>query len=315
MVSSLLSRRKLAAIALAGALALAPQLADAKMGGGGSFGSRGSFTYRPPPVTNTAPRTASPFDRSITPSPNQSLLRPNVSTTGNRGLFGGAFGRGLLGGLIGAGLFGLLTGNGFFGGIGSLMSLIGLMLQIGLIFLVGRWLLRRMGVLAPASAAYGGGSGFQPPPSMAPSFGQSPPTITPLAIQPADYQTFERLLHDVQAAYTDEDKTRLFRLTTPEVAGYLGAEIDANASHGQTNRLTGVQLLQGDLAEAWREGPVDYASVAMRFANIDVMVDRATGRVLSGDPRMPAESTEVWTFRRPANAGPSAWTLSAVQQA
>ncbi len=315
MVSSFLSRRKLAAVMLAGALVFAPHLADAKMGGGGSFGSRGSLTYRPPPITNTAPRTASPFDRTIIPSPNQSILRPDVRNAGNRGFFGGGFGRGLVGGLIGAGLFGLLTGNGFFGGIGSLMSLVGLMLQIGLIFLVGRWLLRRMGVLAPAGAAYGSGPHPQPPPGMGSGFGSAPPQIAPLAIQPADYQTFERLLHDVQSAYTDEDKTRLFRLTTPEVAGYLGAEIDANAAHGQTNKLTGVHLLQGDLSEAWREGPVDYATVAMRFANVDVMVDRSTGRVLSGNPNVPTESTEVWTFRRPANAGPSAWTLSAVQQA
>jgi len=36
-----------------------------------------------------------------------------------------------------------------------------------------------------------------------------------------------------------------------------------------------VKLLRGDLAEAWREGNADYATVAMNFALKDSMVERA----------------------------------------
>ena len=52
------------------------------------------------------------------------------------------------------------------------------------------------------------------------------------------------------------------------------------------------------------------ATVAMRFALTDSMVDRATGRVVEGGH--PDEVTEVWTFVR-ARGG--AWILSAIQQA
>ena len=38
---------------------------------------------------------------------------------------------------------------------------------------------------------------------------------------------------------------------------------------------------QGDLAEAWREGETDYATVAMRFAMKEVTIDKATGRIVS----------------------------------
>ena len=69
--------------------------------------------------------------------------------------------------------------------------------------------------------------------------------------------------------------------------------------------------MQGDLAEAWREGGADYATVAMRFEIIDTMVERTTGRIVAGDPAKPELVTEVWTFRRPTGG---AWQLSAIQQ-
>jgi predicted lipid-binding transport protein (Tim44 family) len=76
-----------------------------------------------------------------------------------------------------------------------------------------------------------------------------------------------------------------------------------------------VKLLQGDLSEAWRKGGSEYATVAMRFSMIDATLDRATGRVVSGDHTLPAEAMEVWTFRRDDRALADGWQLSAIQQA
>ena len=74
--------------------------------------------------------------------------------------------------------------------------------------------------------------------------------------------------------------------------------------------MTNVKLLQGDLAESWREGETDYATVAMRFALTDKTVDRNTGAIVAGSEQ-PGEVTEVWTFaRRPGGT----WELSAIQQ-
>ena len=72
-----------------------------------------------------------------------------------------------------------------------------------------------------------------------------------------------------------------------------------------------MKLLQGDLAEAWREGPTDYATLGLRFALVDKTVDRATGRVVEGS-ETPTEATEVWTFQRRSGGN---WELSAIQQA
>ena len=70
-----------------------------------------------------------------------------------------------------------------------------------------------------------------------------------------------------------------------------------------------MKLLQGDLAEAWREGNADYATVVMKFALNDIMVDRASGRTVEGGDR--AEVTELWTFMRARGGN---WPLSAIQQ-
>lgn len=129
-------------IVLAALIALAvvftPGLADARLGGGGSFGSRGGMTWSAPPATRTAPNSGAPMQRSITPN--------NPSPGYGSGGFGfgarSGFMSGLLGGLIGAGIGGLLLGHGFFGGMLGFGGFLGFLLQIFLIVVVVRWLIR-----------------------------------------------------------------------------------------------------------------------------------------------------------------------------
>jgi predicted lipid-binding transport protein (Tim44 family) len=133
-----------------------------------------------------------------------------------------------------------------------------------------------------------------------------------LGIGGADYNAFERALQEVQGAYARQDVAALWDVATPEVAGYIQEELNENARNGVVDIVKDVRLLQGDLAEAWREGSTDYATVAMRFSAVEATVEKATGRVVSGDPSRPTEVTELWTFRRDAGGS---WKLSAIQQA
>jgi predicted lipid-binding transport protein (Tim44 family) len=125
---------------------------------------------------------------------------------------------------------------------------------------------------------------------------------------PADFDAFERILSQVQTAYGAEDIGRLRNLVTPEMLSYFMEDLNANASRGVVNRISDVKLLQGDAAEAWREGATEYCTVAVRYSLNDEIVDRTSGRVLEGGPD---EATEVWTFMR-ANGGN--WIVSAIQQ-
>src|ERR1700684_1339771 len=123
-------------LSLALPLMLAISSADARIGGGGSSGSRGARTFSAPPSTSTAPGTAQPFNRTFTQPGSPGLGTPAGGGFFNRpgmGLFGG-----LAAGFLGAGLLGMLFGGGMFGGIGGFSSIIGLVLQIGLIVLLVR---------------------------------------------------------------------------------------------------------------------------------------------------------------------------------
>ena len=324
----MLSRRKspiILAALLATLLAFAPSFVEAKMGGsfGGGFGSRGSRTYSPPPATNTAPSQAAPIQRSVTPSaPQQGLGAPSAQPRPGfapSGGFGRSFMGGLAGGLIGAGLFGLLTGHGFFGGIDGFGSILGFLFQIALLAFLARlafqWWQGRQTAAAGLGPRQGGNLfGFDP----RAGFGGGAPQRArsePIQLSAADFPAFERLLGATQDAYSREDMDALSRLATPEIVGYLNEELNERRRQGVINKISGVKLLQGDLSEAWREGGDEYATVAMRFALNDVTEDRATGKVISGDPTTPTQSTQVWTFRRPAGAPPEAWKLSAMQEA
>src|SRR5205814_10683261 len=123
-----------------------------------------------------------------------------------------------------------------------------------------------------------------------------PPIGDHLTTAKSDYDAFERLLGDIQAAYSTEDLSALRAKVTPEMLSYLSEQLAGNASRGLINRVTDVHLLQGDLAEAWREGGTDYATVAMKFALKDSMVERASSRIVEGGER--SEVTELWTFLR-----------------
>lgn len=310
----------IAIAAIATALVVtAADYADARAGRSSSIGSRGTRTYSTPAPTQTAPSTAAPIQRSVT-QPGQLGAGSAAQTAARPGLFGGGLLGGLAAGFIGAGLFGLLFGHGLFGGMAGFASIIGLILQIALIVVVARlafaWWQRRN---APAYAAaapgaapggreahafnrMGGGLGGM--------FGANKPAGEPLAIEKDDYDAFERLLGEVQAAYSAEDLNGLRRLVTPEMLSYFSEDLADNASRGVVNQVTDVKLLQGDLAEAWREGSTEYATVAMRFALTDRMVDRASGRTVEGGT--PSEATELWTFMRSRGGS---WLLSAIQQA
>jgi len=192
-------------------------------------------------------------------------------------------------------------------------SIIGLLLQVILVVIVARLIFawwQRRNISAPAYAAAHPAAGH--------SFGglggmsggaNAPPAGEHLTIAKSDYDAFERLLDDIQTAYSTEDLSALRAKVTPEMLSYFSEQLAGNASRGLINRVTDVKLLKGDLAEAWREGITDYSTVAMNFALNDSMVERASGRTVEGGEQ--SDVTELWTFMRARGGN---WLLSAIQQ-
>jgi predicted lipid-binding transport protein (Tim44 family) len=312
---------------LAFAVALAFVAVEADAAPKINAGSRGDRTFQAPRPTATAPNAARPIERTMT-QPVQpgaaSAARPATPAAP-----GGFFNRpGLLGGLaagfLGAGLFGMLFGHGMMGGLGGMASFLGLFLQIGIVALIAmvawRWWQRR----SQPAPAFAGGPALREatsngPPHPRTNFGgfsgfggatAAPVSDVPIEVRPEDFDAFERILGEVQTAYGAEDLGALRARMTPEMLSYYSEEMAKNSSRGVVNHLSDVKLLQGDVAEAWREGDDDYATVAMRYSMVDRTLDRASGRMVEG-ATSPQESTELWTFRRTRGGH---WVLSAVQQ-
>ncbi|MDL2405862.1 Tim44 domain-containing protein [Rhizobium calliandrae] len=295
--------------------------ANARRAGGFSgFGSRGTRTFDAPAITRTAPTQAAPIDRTMTPRTQpQTATQPPINTQQRPGLFNG-FGGSMIGGLIAGGLLGMLIGHGFGGGFGFL----GMLLQVVLIFLAIRFAIQffanrqQTRYAAPGSNASYNANASQRPSFSIPPIGGGTATAAPktrqandeIGLSQADLDRFEQLLTEIQSAYGSEDYATLRRLATPEAMSYLAEELGENATKGVRNSVTNVRLLQGDIAEAWREGGAEYATLAMRYSSIDALVDRTTGRLVDGDDRNASETTEIWTFvRKPG----SDWKLSAIQ--
>jgi predicted lipid-binding transport protein (Tim44 family) len=301
-------------IVAAASLALLADLADARVGGGRSVGSRGAKTFQAPPATNTAPKPAAPIERSMT-QPGKSTTAQNVQPAAGAATQASRFGgwKGLLlGGLIGAGLASMF-------GFGALANVLGFLLQIaligGIIYLAVLFFRSRRAqpALATATAAAGQAPRNANYRDAATALGGGGGSA--LTIGPDDFDAFERLLGEVQTAYGRNDLEALGDRTTPEMLSYFAQELDADTKKGVRNEVSQAKLLQGDLAEAWREADGEYASVAMRYSIIDATVEAASGRVVSGSTTAPQEVTEVWTFRRPGNGTAHQWELSAIQQA
>jgi predicted lipid-binding transport protein (Tim44 family) len=348
MIMSAKSCRSRALSALAIGLVLSTVAAgSAEARRGGSFGSRGYRTYSAPRSSFTAPQAVGPVQRSMT-NPYQAPYQPGLRQPGGvypgpgynygyrpQGGFLNRWGGPILGGFLGAGLFGMLFGHhfgGWGGGFGG--GLIALILQLALIALAVGFVMRlfrrnRPGYAPPFAERepfnmggpqpgfFGGPQSFNDPPSyQATPVGSKWGPGDEIGLTQADFDSFERLLTDVQAAVSREDYDALRQHATPEVMSYLTEELAQNAAAGRRNEVRDVRLVAGDLSEAWSEENRDYATVAMRYSSIDVMRDRRDGRVVEG-VEAPTETTELWTFVRERSSpwGGGVWKLSAIQDA
>ena len=222
---------------------------------------------------------------------------------------------GLAAGFLGAGLLGMLFGGGMFGGLGGLSSIFGLILQIGLILSWCGWQCRGgSAATRPAYADAGAGAersrraGELPHRDPALAWARA---ARRLKFVPADYEAFERLLGEIQAAWSNEDVAKLHTLATPEMVSYFTAgprrptrratsstRSPASSCCRATLRKPGVKAKP--ITPAWRCG--SRWSTRRSIAPAAGWSKAASSR---------SEATEVWTFLRPRGGN---WELSAIQQ-
>lgn len=311
-----LNWRTLLVLLFSVSLGLAPAVAEARAGSSygsrpSSMGSRGLRTYQGD--------NAQPLSRSMTPyqqTPTTSGPAPYTSFPAYGG--GSFFQRhpfltGLAGGFLGSWLFGhsgyAADGTPAGSAMGTLLELliIGLLIYLAFRFFRGRTFSMAGPAGAPFSIPRSAGAAAS---SGRPARGRD------INLSDSDLGAFQSLHAAIQEAWSAGDLGRLRRLMTPEMLSYFSEELTRNSSQGVQNIVTDVQLLKGELSESWEEGDLQYATAYMRWRAIDYVarLGRSPGdpeSVVSGNPRVPVEAEEVWTFVRRRSGN---WLLSAIQQ-
>ncbi len=143
-----------------------------------------------------------------------------------------------------------------------------------------------------------------------------PATDHAYAVTTEDKAAFQQLLIDIQSAWSAQDVAALQRCVTPEMLSYFSTALAEDHSRGVLNRVEGVELLKGDVREAWSEDNRDYATVDLRWNARDYTVSTTIprgepGYLIEGSEGTSTESCEVWTFMRVQDGR---WLLSAIQQ-
>jgi predicted lipid-binding transport protein (Tim44 family) len=191
-------------------------------------------------------------------------------------------------------------------------SMFGLLLQLaiigGLIWLAIR-LFRGGSLFAGAGAGAGGGTGY--PRSVGAMAAPAARDPVEIPVSEADYNEWSTLLAGIQDAWSQGDLAKMRRYVTPEMLGYFNEQLSDQASRGVQNKIEDVQLLKGDVEEAWAEDNFEYVSARLRWTARDYTVRIDDGRVVEGDANRPSEASEVWTFVRSRGGR---WLLSAIQQ-
>jgi len=137
-----------------------------------------------------------------------------------------------------------------------------------------------------------------------------------IAVSATDQAAFEAILKAVQDAWSKGDLRTLSHYVTPEMLGFFRDNLATYESQGVANHVEQVELINGDVREAWDEGDRHYATCLLHWRALDYTVRRDcnpgdSGWLVEGDPQHPNEAQEIWTFvRRPDGH----WLLSAIEQ-
>ena len=280
--------------------------------------SRGSQTY--------SGSGAAPIQRSVTPQTGPSAPYGAAPGTGGYGYGGYGYGHPFLTGLFG-GFFGSWIGSmlfphwgmgygvgGMFGSVFSWLFVLGLIWFLFRMFASRRGLGMGYGGAGMMGSGLYGGSGMSPP--NAGYAAASAPRLATIGVAQNDYQEFEAILQGVQTAWSNGDLSALRHFMTPEMLSYFSEQLAENESQGVVNKVENVELIKGEVREAWDEGRLHYATALMHWRARDYTVksggnSRDGELIVGGDAQHPTEASEMWTFARSPGGR---WLLSAIQQ-
>ncbi len=246
----------------------------------------------------------------------------------SRGIFSGIGGM-VFGGILGAMLFRSLgfAGNPEWGKEGfAFGDLFLLMILLALIFFVFKHFRKRpaMSLSADGPASFSGpGVAYSSFPAGTPP--SAPALQAPLlpalqhirntdpAFNESDFLTFaEETFKRIQQSWGKRDWNGMRHLLSPEMSVLFQRDIDRLLTEKRINRIENIEIQGAEISDALQDRGEDLITVKMAVHLNDYTVDEQTAQVLSGDPQVPVEFTESWTFSR--SIGERNWVLAGISQ-
>jgi predicted lipid-binding transport protein (Tim44 family) len=205
-----------------------------------------------------------------------------------------------------AGFGGMASGGGFF--INLIMMVLGAFAVMALV----RFFTKRSACAAPSGF---GNSNFSAGQDNFSNHSQIP--AVNISVSNEDKNKFQYLLVDVQKAWSNQDIEALRRLTTPEMLQYFSESLRQNTSQGIANKVEDIDVTTLEIAEAWKEGEMEYATAIIEWSSYDYMINlnkkpNDPDYIVEGGDRNLVMATEAWTFARYGSQGN--WILSAIAQ-
>ena len=131
------------------------------------------------------------------------------------------------------------------------------------------------------------------------------------AFDPEEFLEGARMAYEmIVQAFADGDRRALKGLLSREVYENFEAAIDAREERGETVRSSFVGIDKADITGAELDG--DEAQITVHFVSeiVSATLD-ADENVIEGDLQEVAETTDTWTFARPARSRDPNWKLVA----
>lgn len=289
-------------------------------------GSRGSRTFEGGGANG---KNYAPMQRSAAPNSNknanpetQNPQNTNANNPNNNGRASSFFSRHPILSTVGAALAGSWLGHMIFGaggfgagaaGGGFLMNILLMIAGAFVVMSLVKFLTRRSQNCAAATSqnSYPGngfGGNFN---SQNSEFNQV--QTTNIILPETEKNKFAQILIAVQAAWSAQNIEELKKVATPEMAKYFSDALAQNISQGIANKIENIEVIDVNVAEAWREGEMEYATAIIEWSAFDYMVNvNQNLQIVEGNDKNLTMISEAWTFARYNSSG--SWILSAIAQ-
>ncbi len=314
----------LATVVLLFDVAIEPALARAggrsSFGGGRSStsyynqGSRGSRTFEGGGANG---KNYAPMQRSTAPNANKnsgSQAQNNpAANQNNPGRASSFFGRHPILSTLGAALAGswlghMIFGAGGFGAAGGSGFLINfLLMALGAFAVISLVKFLTRGSSSVSSKTFAAANNVQA--------GSTP--AANITLPESEKNKFVATLVAVQTAWSEQNIDALKKMVTSEMAKYFSDALAQNISQGIANKVENIEITSVEIAEAWREDEMEYATVIVEWSAFDYMINlnkslQDFDYIVEGGNKNLTIVSEAWTFTRHNSNGN--WILSAIAQ-